>query len=44
MEWIIEHRLIDGGMDGDIVLVVGGGGREHALTIGLVDSPSVSEA
>ena len=43
MEWIIEHLLIDGGMDGDIVLVVGGGGREHALTIGLVDSPSVSE-
>ena len=26
-----------------IVLVVGGGGREHALTIGLIDSPSVVE-
>ena len=28
---------------GRTVLVVGGGGREHALTIGLLDSPSVSE-
>ena len=27
---------------GRTVLVVGGGGREHALAIGLVDSPSVS--
>ena len=28
---------------GRTVLVVGGGGREHALTIGLLESPSVSE-
>ena len=27
---------------GRTVLVVGGGGREHALTIGLIGSPSVA--
>ena len=30
-------------MDGDVVLIVGGGGREHALAIGMAESPSVSQ-
>ncbi len=37
----MNHPRSIGGM-GRSVLVVGGGGREHALAIGLVESPSVS--